>query len=75
LHHAIRMGEFEIARMLLAHGADPRIRDIDGKASYDCCWEGGWEGIFGAGFQAWRLGDRTMGRSVSDPYQTPGPGV
>jgi ankyrin repeat protein len=25
LHHAIRMGKFDIARMLLAHGADPRI--------------------------------------------------
>lgn len=51
LHHAIRTGEFEIARMLLAHGADPRIRDIDGKASYDCCWEGEWEGIFGPGLR------------------------
>lgn len=51
LHHAIRTGELEIARMLLAHGADPRIRDIDGKASYDCCWEGAWEGIFGPGFR------------------------
>lgn len=51
LHHAIRMGEFDIARMLLAYGADLQIRDIDGKASYDCCWEGEWEGIFGPNFK------------------------
>ncbi|MBD8879541.1 ankyrin repeat domain-containing protein [Rhodanobacter sp. 7MK24] len=51
LHHAIRMGKFDIARMLLAHGADPRIKDIDGKAPYDCCWDGEWEGIFGLGFK------------------------
>jgi len=51
LHHAIQMGKFDIARMLLAHGADPRIRDIDGKASYDCCWEDEWDRIFGPNFK------------------------
>lgn len=51
LHHAIRMGKFDIARMLLAHGANPRIKDIDGQAPYDCCWDGEWEGIFGPDFK------------------------
>ncbi|WP_445145054.1 ankyrin repeat domain-containing protein [Dyella sp. Tek66A03] len=50
LHHAIRMGKFEIARLLLAHSADPNIKDIEGKRSYDCCWEGEWDGIFGPNF-------------------------
>jgi hypothetical protein len=50
LHHAILMGEFDIARILLANGADPHIKDIDGRASYDCCWEGEWGGIFEPNF-------------------------
>jgi hypothetical protein len=51
LHHAIRMGEFNIARILLANGADPYIKDMDGRAPYECCWEGEWEGIFGPDFK------------------------
>jgi ankyrin repeat protein len=49
LHHAIGMGEFAIARLLLAHGADPTVRNQEGKLAKDLCWEAEWPGIFGAG--------------------------
>lgn len=48
LHHAIQMGEFAVARLLLANGADPTIRNAEGKLARDLCWEGEWPGIFGA---------------------------
>ena len=47
LHHAIQMGEFKIARMLVAHNAKQDIRNGEGKRPCDLCWEGEWPGIFG----------------------------
>ena len=48
LHHAIQMGEFAVARLLLASGANPSIRNAEGKLPQELCWEGEWPGIFGA---------------------------
>jgi ankyrin repeat protein len=48
LHHAISMGHFHLARYLVSKGANQSIRNVDGKLPRDLCWEGEWEGIFGA---------------------------
>jgi ankyrin repeat protein len=37
LHHAIKMGHFSMARLLLARGADQSIRNNAGKLARDCC--------------------------------------
>jgi ankyrin repeat protein len=47
LHQAVRLSEFRIARMLIAHGANQDIRNTEGKKPCDCCWEGEWPIIFG----------------------------
>jgi ankyrin repeat protein len=47
LHEAIQAGEFEIARLLVARGADQEARNTEGKKPRDLCWEGEWAGIFG----------------------------
>lgn len=49
LHHAIQLAEFALARLLLANGADPTIRNAEGKLPTELCWEGEWPGIFGDG--------------------------
>jgi hypothetical protein len=45
LHHAIRMGHFGIARLLVERGADQTIRNNEGKLARDYCWEGEWKGL------------------------------
>jgi ankyrin repeat protein len=47
LHHAIQMGEFKIARMLVVRDARQNIRNVEGKRPCDLCWEGEWPNIFG----------------------------
>jgi len=45
LHQAIQMGEFRIARQLLAAGADLEARNDEGNTPRDLCWEGEWPGV------------------------------
>jgi ankyrin repeat protein len=45
LIHAIRMGEFAVARLLIARGANKNIRNDEGKLARDYCWEGEWKGL------------------------------
>jgi len=45
LHHALQMGHFEVARLLINRGADQTIRNNEGKLARDCCWEGEWQGL------------------------------
>jgi ankyrin repeat protein len=45
LHHAIRMGHFGIARLLIARGADQAIRNDEGKLARDYCWNEEWQGL------------------------------
>jgi ankyrin repeat protein len=45
LHHAIRMGHFGIARLLIERGADQTIRNLEGRLARDYCWEGEWDGL------------------------------
>ena len=45
LHHAIRMGHFEVARLLINRSADQTIRNSEGKLARDYCWEGEWQGL------------------------------
>ena len=45
LIHAIRMGEFTVARLLIARGANRDIRNDEGKLARDYCWEGEWKGL------------------------------
>jgi hypothetical protein len=45
LHHALQMGHFELARLLISRGADQTIRNNEGKLARDCCWEGEWQGL------------------------------
>ena len=47
LHEAINAGHFDIARYLLSKGANPDVKNQEGKYPKDCCWEGEWLGIFG----------------------------
>ena len=47
LHEAINVGHFDIARYLLSKGANPNIKNQEGKYPKDCCWEGELLGIFG----------------------------
>lgn len=47
LHQAIEACQFEAARYLLSNGADPSIKNNEGKLPKNCCWEGEWLGIFG----------------------------
>jgi ankyrin repeat protein len=47
LHHAILMGEFEIARILIRRGANQGVQNHEGKKPRDLCWEGEWIGLFG----------------------------
>jgi len=42
LHYASAFGERETVVALLAAGADPTLRNIDGRtAREECCWAGG----------------------------------
>lgn len=45
LHHAIQMGHFAIARLLIGRGANQRIRNNEGKLPRDYCWNGEWAGL------------------------------
>jgi hypothetical protein len=45
LHHAVRMGNFRIARLLTGRGANQSIRNNDGQLPRDLCWSGAWEGL------------------------------
>ena len=45
LHHAIRMGNFGVARLLIGRGADQSIRNDRGTLARDLCWSGEWEGL------------------------------
>jgi hypothetical protein len=45
LHHAISMGNFGVARLLIRRGADQSIRNEEGKLPRDLCWSGEWEGL------------------------------
>jgi ankyrin repeat protein len=47
LHEAIQAAQFEIARLLVARGANQASRNAEGKLPRDLCWEGEWTGIFG----------------------------
>jgi len=47
LHSAIEACQFDAARYLLSKGADPNMKNQEGKLPRDCCWEGEWLGIFG----------------------------
>ena len=50
LHHAIQMGEYGIARLLVACGANTELKNTEVKLAGDLCSEGEWEGIFGKEF-------------------------
>jgi hypothetical protein len=45
LHHAIRMGNFGVARLLIRRGADQSIRNDQGELPRELCWSGEWEGL------------------------------
>jgi len=45
LHHAIRLGNFSVARLLIERGADQTIRNNERKLPRDYCWSGEWEGL------------------------------
>jgi ankyrin repeat protein len=45
LHHAIRMGNFGVARLLVRRGADQSIRNDKGELPRELCWSGEWEGL------------------------------
>jgi len=45
LHHAIRMGEFNIARRLVQAGADQTARNSEGKLARDLCWHEEWPSL------------------------------
>jgi len=45
LHHALRMGHFSVARLLLARGADQTIRNNEGKLPRDYCSSIEWDGL------------------------------
>jgi hypothetical protein len=45
LHHAVRMGHFDIVRLLINRGADQSIRNGTGQLPRDLCWSGEWEGL------------------------------
>jgi hypothetical protein len=45
LHHAIRMANFGLARLLIGRGANQTIRNDEGKLPRDLCWTGEWEGL------------------------------
>jgi ankyrin repeat protein len=45
LHHAIRMGHFGVARLLISRGADQAVRDGEGKLARDYCSSIEWPGL------------------------------
>ncbi len=45
LIHAIRMGEFGVARLLISRGANKNIRNDEGKIARDYCWNGEWRDL------------------------------
>ena len=45
LHHAIRMGHFGVARLLINRGANQSIRNNEGKLARDYCADGEWKGL------------------------------
>jgi ankyrin repeat protein len=45
LHHAIRMGHFGVARVLIGRGANQCIRNNEGKLARDYCHDGEWKGL------------------------------
>ncbi|RNF83739.1 ankyrin repeat domain-containing protein [Montanilutibacter psychrotolerans] len=45
LHHAIRMGEFVIARRLVKLGAYQSIANDEGKLARDLCWDNEWDSL------------------------------
>jgi ankyrin repeat protein len=45
LHHAIRMGHFNVARLLIHRGADQSRRNHEGKLARDYCSNDEWHGL------------------------------
>jgi ankyrin repeat protein len=45
LHHAIRMGYFGVARLLIGRSADQTIRNALGQLPRDLCWSGEWASL------------------------------
>jgi ankyrin repeat protein len=45
LHHAIRMGHFDVARLLIGRSADQTIRNALGQLARDLCWSGEWASL------------------------------
>jgi hypothetical protein len=45
LHHALQMGHFDVARLLIGRRADQTISNDAGKLPRDMIWEGEWQGL------------------------------
>jgi ankyrin repeat protein len=45
LHHAIRMGHFGVAKLLIGRSADQTIRNTLGQLPRDLCWSGEWASL------------------------------
>ena len=47
LHHAVEIGDFDIARLLVESEAPQNVRNDEGEYPRDLCWDGEWANLFG----------------------------